>query len=92
MAEFVAVLATCFAHRRGVSQAMLHFLLAAVVVSAAAGAILSWYLLRSRARRRIPSLNSLREASRRGAQRSTIRARTDRSSEDALNGMLSDLK
>jgi hypothetical protein len=71
---------------------MLNYLLAAVIASSAAGSVLAWYVLRNRARRRIPSLNSLRDVTRRGAQRSTIRARTDRSSEDALNAMLSDLK
>lgn len=71
---------------------MLNYLLAAVVVSAAAGAALVWYVLHDRAKKRIPSLNSIRDVTRRGVQRSTLRARTDRSSEDALNGMISDLK
>lgn len=71
---------------------MLNYLLAAIVVSAVAGAALAWYVLRDRARKRIPSLNSLRDVTRRGVQRSTLRARTDRTSEDALNGMISDLK
>lgn len=71
---------------------MLDYLLAAVVASSVVGTALAWYVLHHRASRRMPSLNSLRDVTRRGVQRSTIRARTDRSSEDALNGMLSDLK
>ena len=71
---------------------MLNYLLAAVVAIAAAGTVFGWYVLRDRARKRIPSLNSIRDVTRRGVQRSTIRARTDRSSQDALNGMISDLK
>jgi hypothetical protein len=71
---------------------MLNYLLAAVIAAAAAGAVIAWFSLRIRARNRIPSLNSLRDATRRGVQRTTIRARTDRSSEDALNGMIADLK
>ncbi|RYH00627.1 MAG: hypothetical protein EON57_10815 [Alphaproteobacteria bacterium] len=73
-------------------MAMLSYVLVAVIVVAAAGVVLAWFGLRIRASNRIPSLNTLRDVTRRGAQRTTLRARTNRSSEEALNGMLSDLK
>ena len=71
---------------------MINFVLAAAIAIAAAGVIFAWLTLRARKQARIPSLNSLRDVNRRGAQRTTIRARTDRSNESALEGMISDLK
>jgi len=71
---------------------MLNYVLAAVIAIATAGLVMAWFAARARAKARIPSLNSLRDATRSGARRHTIRARTDRSSETALKGMMADLK
>ena len=71
---------------------MINYMLAAVIAVAATGLVIAWFAARAREKNRIPSLNSLRDATLRGAQRTSIRARTDRSSEDALKGMIADLK
>ena len=71
---------------------MTNYLLAAIVIAVtAAGIVFAWYAYRARRQSRIPSLNSLRDASRRGIQRNVIRARTDSSGKQATNAMLSDL-
>ena len=70
---------------------MANYLLVVIIAIVAVGAVGAWYARRAHERSRIPSLNSLRDASKRGVQRNIIRARTDTGGKQAANAMLSDL-
>lgn len=71
---------------------MLHYVLAVIVVAAVGTVAAGYLVLRIRERQRIPSLESLRDATRRGEQRQKLRARVQQNTTAAADAMLSDLR